>query len=118
MNHATQLIPHVSRDFAIRVERGKAKTIIHEEGHGAFCTSERHAAQRAKFRIRDVVLDTLHQRRRHRAKAVRLDFRGQVARQVQSVIEKNCARFNASHAVDVPDHAFRIELLIRIQRHL
>ena len=42
------------------MERREAKIFVHVKSDRAFCARERHAAERAKFRIDEVVLDSLH----------------------------------------------------------
>ena len=77
------------------MKRGEAKIFVHEKCDGALDARKGHAAKRAEFRLDHVVLDALHQGRRHGAKAVRLVLRGQAPSEAQAIAKQDRAGLHA-----------------------
>ena len=100
------------------MERGEAKIFVHEKCDGAFHAGKRHAAERAELGLHHVVLDALHQRRRHGAKPVRLIFGRQTSRETEAVAKHDRAGLDSGDFVDVCDHALGIQFFIGIERDL
>jgi len=69
-----QLLAGLARQIEIGVERGEAKIFVHVKRDCPFCARKGHAAEQTKFRIDEMILDPLHQGRRHRANPIGLEL--------------------------------------------
>ena len=97
---------------------GETKVFVEEKCDGALEAGERHAAERAEIGLHHVVLDALHQRRRHGAEPVRLKFGRQTPRETKAVAKHKRASFHSVKFVNECNHRLGIQLLVGIERHL